>query len=77
MNILVIILKIIMFIVAVYTMCSYLYLISGGREFVWFFHDVMGWHIPSDKESQEFDGVNTHAHCKICGKEIIQDSQGN
>ena len=72
-----IILKIVIFIMLVYLMSSYMYLITGGREFTWFFHDVMGWHIPDDKEPQESDGCNVHAHCKFCGKEIMQDSQGN
>lgn len=48
------------------------------EKFGWFkvfYHDVLGWHKPIDKEW--FDGCNTHSHCKYCGKEIMQDSQGN
>ena len=41
------------------------------------FHDVFGWHIPTETEESTFDGLNTHNHCKHCGKEIMQDSQGN
>ena len=40
-----------------------------------FYHDILGWHKPTDEK--EFDGCNTHSHCKYCGKEIMQDSQGN
>jgi hypothetical protein len=41
-----------------------------------YYHDMLGWHTP-DESSQRFDGVNEHAICKHCGKEIMQDSQGN
>ena len=41
----------------------------------WFFHDVMKWHRPD--ETNSFDGCSFHSRCKICGKEIMQDSQGN
>lgn len=40
-----------------------------------FYHDVLGWHKPTDEK--EFDGCNICSHCKYCGKEIMQDSQGN
>ena len=40
-----------------------------------FYHDILKWHKPTDEK--EFDGCNTHSHCKYCGKEIMQDSQGN
>lgn len=40
-----------------------------------FYHDVLGWHKPIDEKY--FDGYNTHSCCKYCGKEIMQDSQGN
>jgi hypothetical protein len=43
--------------------------------FKWFYHDILGWHKPTDEK--EFDGCNTCSHCKYCGKEIMQDSQGN
>lgn len=48
------------------------------NEFGWFkrfYHDFLERHKPTDEK--EFDGVNTHSHCKYCGKEIMEDSQGN
>ena len=42
---------------------------------IWLFHDKMKWHKPA--EYIDFDGVNTHSKCCFCGKEIIEDSQGN
>ena len=48
------------------------------EKFGWFrefYHDILGWHMPTDEK--EFDGCNTHSHCKYCGKEIMQDSRGN
>ena len=53
-----------------------IYLISKGHIFNGFYHNIMEWHLP-DNKPQEFDGCNFHSHCKICGKEIMQDSQGN
>ena len=41
----------------------------------WLYHDILGWHEPSDILS--FDGCSLSAHCKHCGKSIKQDSQGN
>lgn len=49
------------------------YLITGLGK--WFYHDILEWHLPNDKES--FDGCSFHSICKHCGKEIMQDSQGN
>ena len=40
------------------------------------FHDVLGWHQPDDSP-QWSDGCSTHARCKWCGDDIMQDSQGN
>lgn len=42
-----------------------------------FFHDVMKWHRPEETEESTFDGCSIHNHCKFCGEEILQDSQGN
>ncbi len=70
------ILEIIGVIIAVIWASGVVYLLSKGRVFKWFYHNILGWHLPSDK-LQEFDGCSFHAHCKICGKEIMQDSQGN
>lgn len=47
-------------------------------EFGWFkgfYHDVLQWHEPIDECG--FDGCSFHSVCKHCGKEIMQDSQGN
>ena len=41
------------------------------------FHDAWGWHIPIETEEDTFDGLSAGNHCKHCGKEIMQDSQGN
>ena len=51
-----------------------LYMITGIGKF--FYHNVLGWHKPSNEESF-YDGCSLHNHCKYCGKEIMQDSQGN
>ena len=48
------------------------------EKFGWFkgfYHDVLGWHKPTDE--REFDGCSLQSKCKYCGKEIMQDSQGN
>lgn len=44
--------------------------------FKFFFHDILGWHMPNDGP-QWSDGCSQHATCKHCKKEIMQDSQGN
>lgn len=41
-----------------------------------FYHDLLGWHTP-DNSPQWHDGCSEHATCKHCGKDIMQDSQGN
>ncbi len=38
--------------------------------------DLAGTHFPSIGVSS-FDGGSSHSECKKCGKEIMQDSQGN
>lgn len=40
-----------------------------------FYHDVLGWHTPNG--SAYFDGCSVYSKCKYCGKDIMQDSQGN
>ena len=52
---------------------SPLYHIFGLNK--WLYHDIMGWHQPSEKET--FNGCSFCSTCKHCGKEIMQDSQGN
>ena len=39
------------------------------------FHDILGWHKPIDEIG--FNGCSLTSKCKICGKKILQDSQGN
>lgn len=40
------------------------------------FHDKFGWHRPDDSPTT-FDGASAHSKYKYCGKDIMQDSQGN
>lgn len=44
-------------------------------KFKKFYHDILGWHVPDD--TLGFDGCSLYSTCKHCGKEIMQDSQGN
>lgn len=44
--------------------------------FKFFYHDILGWHTP-DGSTQYSDGCSQHARCKYCGRDIMQDSQGN
>jgi len=36
---------------------------------------LMDWHLVSGPES--FDGCSQVAHCRRCGRQVLQDSQGN
>jgi hypothetical protein len=54
---------------------SLFYLKFGFNK--WLYHDIMGWHQPKDDAEITFDGCSSHCTCKHCGKEIMQDSQGN
>ena len=49
---------------------------SDGHIFGRLFHKTLGWHFPDDNP-KAFDGLSVHARCRFCGKEIMQDSQGN
>jgi len=40
------------------------------------FCDIMGWHNGKGGNGS-FDGCSIHATCSRCGKEVMQDSQGN
>ena len=40
-----------------------------------FKHEKLGWHNNKGREGF-FDGATLHAKCS-CGKEVMQDSQGN
>jgi hypothetical protein len=44
--------------------------------FKFWYHDFLEWHTPDDSPMR-FDGCSVHARCKHCGREIMQDSQGN
>lgn len=60
-------------VLSVYLLGSLLYLWKGiGKRL---YHDVMKWHMPI--EGMFFDGCSWHSKCKYCGKEIMQDSQGD
>lgn len=39
-------------------------------------HDHLGWHAPDDSP-RRFDGCSIHSTCRFCGKDVMQDSQGN
>ena len=40
--------------------------------------DFLGWHNGKGQtDGLAFDGCSAHAKCSKCGKEVIQDSQGN
>ena len=53
-------------------MTAILYFRFGWFKF--FYHDVMAWHLPIEK--QGFNGCSFTSICKHCGKDIMQDSQG-
>ncbi len=63
----------IIFLILWYTL-PLLYLTFGWFHF--WFHGVMRWHQPDDSPEWS-DGCSTHSKCKWCGKDIMQDSQGN
>lgn len=54
---------------------SVLYVVTGIGK--WLFHDKMGWHKPDEDYGEGFDGISFTSKCKYCGKDIMQDSQGN
>ena len=41
-----------------------------------FLHDHLGWH-DGRLGPKWSDGASTHAACSQCGREVMQDSQGN
>ena len=57
------------------TAAAFLYLWLGW--FKRFYHDLLGWHRPDESLDESFDGCSVCSVCKYCGKEIMQDSQGN
>lgn len=52
-----------------------IYNATQGKFFKFLYHDILGWHTPNDKLS--FDGHSIGSKCNVCGKRILQDSQGN
>ena len=69
------ILEVIGILITIMWITGVLYLVTKGRVFKWFYHNVLEWHLPN--EEQGFDGCSIHSTCKFCGKDIMQDSQGN
>ena len=65
--------------VAYITFCASaaIYCITNGKLFKSFFHDKLGWHVVPEENESYFDGCSFHGKCAICGKECMQDSQGN
>ena len=51
------------------------YMLRPNKYLGWLFHDILKWHAPDHK--RYFDGCSHHSVCRFCGKEIMQDSQGN
>lgn len=69
------VLIIVFVLLVLFLLSSLLYL-----KFGWFkrlFHDLMEWHTPDKEKEQYYDNLSLHATCKYCGKDIMQDSQGN
>lgn len=40
-------------------------------------HKFMGWHYVDKNAPRSFDGASMHCKCAGCGKDVMQDSQGN
>ena len=59
----------------VHWFCGVIYLIHPFKCLAWMYHDIMGWHMPDNSYFE--DGCSVHSHCRICKKEVMQDSQGN
>lgn len=59
---------------AIVLILSPLYFVKGYLK--GFYHDIMEWHRPSGEDAF-YDGCSAHDTCKYCGKDIMQDSQGN
>ena len=54
--------------------CPIIYIKTG--KFKHWYHDILKWHEP-DESPKWSDGCSLHCKCKYCGKDIMQDSQGN
>ena len=70
-----IILKILLLVIILNLIGNLLYIKFGYFKFL--YHDKFGQHVPTDEEWVPNMSTTFHSHCKYCGKEIIQDSQGN
>lgn len=75
LNALVITLSVFVVIGLLFILGATLYLKYGKMK--WLYHNILSYHEPEDYNNITFDGCNCHAVCKHCGKEIMQDSQGN
>jgi hypothetical protein len=65
--------KILLLIITIFLISTLLYFAFDVGK--WFYHNILGWHKPTKEIS--FDGCSKCSTCKICSKEILQDSQGN
>jgi hypothetical protein len=54
---------------------SILLCIFSGILPKWYACDAMGWH--KAPNAIGFDGASNNGECPRCGKEVMQDSQGN
>lgn len=75
MNVLIYILISLMALCALTWSFGIIYLIHPFKCLAWFYHGILGWHKPD--KTQFNDDCSFHSHCRFCGKEIMQDSQGN
>ena len=62
------------FILLAYIIGGCLYFGTKGRLGKKYYHDIMGYHLPSE---EYFNGCSFVSKCKFCGKVILQDWQGN
>ena len=69
------ILSILAGLIILFLVCSLFYLCFGWFKFL--YHDALGWHEPAKDAEQSYNGCNIKSTCKYCGKEVLQDSQGN
>lgn len=59
----------------IFILTATIYSLTNGKVFKFFYHNILEWHIPNEDKS--FDGCSYMSTCRICGKPILQDSQGN
>ena len=75
MKLLLVILVVLLGIILISVIGGIIYLLSRGRYLRRLYHDAFEWHLPNIE--QGYDGCSFTSTCRICGKEIMQDSQGN